>query len=195
MKLIVLCGGRGERLGPLTADKPKPLCAVGKRTILSIALENYQEYEHIFSGGYKGLDLAHHICVNYQGSECYIEEEKLGTGGAVLEIASGIEDDYFAVMNGDTVSKFNLKMAKFTVRKNLAVVFTGLSVLDGKRANAGVYLFHRDFLRYIPDSPYHLEDAIAACAKDGLVQYVNSNSQFLDLGTPEGIERYNLVNS
>ena len=56
-KIIILCGGRGSRLGKLTEDLPKPLVKIGMHSILENKLNYYKQQglnNFIFCTGYKG---------------------------------------------------------------------------------------------------------------------------------------------
>lgn len=197
MKLIVLCGGKGTRLGGLTKDIPKPLVKIGNERIIDIALKPHEELEYIFSAGYKGLTMSHFVCMNYPGSECYIENETLGTGGAIKEIAETIEDDYFAVINGDTYFDIDIKNLRKTLSRSLKnkliCSVLGVNALTQERTYAGVYLIHKDFLQYIHSTPFHLEDAIRKCREDKKATFYVTNKEFYDLGTTDGIDLYKKV--
>ena len=56
-KIIILCGGRGSRLGELTHNLPKPLIMLGNQSILEHKLNYYENQginNYIFCTGYKG---------------------------------------------------------------------------------------------------------------------------------------------
>ena len=55
-KIILLCGGKGERLKPLTIDIPKPLIQINKKPIISYIFEHLESFkldEFIITTGYK----------------------------------------------------------------------------------------------------------------------------------------------
>ena len=55
-KIILLCGGKGERLRPLTIDMPKPLIQINKKPIISYIIEHLESFkldEFIITTGYK----------------------------------------------------------------------------------------------------------------------------------------------
>ena len=57
MKIAIMCGGRGKRLGELTEKIPKPLVKVNDQIILNVKLEQYLKQgfkDFIFCIGYKG---------------------------------------------------------------------------------------------------------------------------------------------
>jgi len=110
--VVIMCGGLGERLHPLTLTTPKPMLPVGKHPVLETIIDGFisQGFRHFF------------LCVNYKkelikeyfgdGSSKgarikYIEEEKaLGTGGA-LKLLPQLENP-FIVTNADVLA-YNLK--------------------------------------------------------------------------------------
>ena len=56
LKVVILCGGRGERLHPITNDIPKPLLKIKDKPILSYIIEHLAQYNFhnlIFATGYK----------------------------------------------------------------------------------------------------------------------------------------------
>jgi dTDP-glucose pyrophosphorylase len=112
--VILMGGGLGTRLRPLTDECPKPLLKVGNKPVLETILENFIEY------GFKKF----YISVNYKakmiettlgdGSRWgvniqYLREEKpLGTAGA-LSLLPERPELPFIVMNADVLSKVNIQ--------------------------------------------------------------------------------------
>ena len=110
--VVLMAGGLGTRLRPLTQDTPKPMLKVGNKPILETILEQFIEY------GFTRF----YLCVNFQahkiiehfgdGSKLgveirYIQEpERLGTAGA-LSLLPERPSDPFLVMNGDLLTKAN----------------------------------------------------------------------------------------
>jgi NDP-sugar pyrophosphorylase family protein len=110
---VIIAGGKGTRLLPLTEDRPKPMILVAGRPILErIVL-------HLVGYGIRKI----YISINYLGEQIekyfgngesfgcsieYLREEKpLGTGGA-LSLLTIRPDKPFIVMNGDIVTQINL---------------------------------------------------------------------------------------
>ncbi|MFA5856625.1 MAG: nucleotidyltransferase family protein [Candidatus Pacearchaeota archaeon] len=118
MKAIILAGGFGERLRPLTLETPKPLLKIRGKPIVERAIENLKEHnidEIILSIGYKAdmiknyfekfnIDDNNPIKIHF-----HIEEVPLGTGGSVKEITEkfNITED-FILLWGDNIANFNI---------------------------------------------------------------------------------------
>jgi NDP-sugar pyrophosphorylase family protein len=114
MKAILLAGGKGTRLRPLTIHTPKPIVPIFDRPFLQFQLDlikkvseidevilslNYQprRIEEIFGdGGDTGLSLRY-----------MVEPAPLGTGGAIKYAAQGVRDS-IVVFNGDVLTEVDL---------------------------------------------------------------------------------------
>jgi len=115
MKAIILVGGIGERLKPLTLETPKPLLPIKEKPIVQRCIENLKEHgikEIILSIGYMGEKIKNYfedgkkfgVDIKYN-----LEESPLGTGGAVKEIVKkfGIKEDFILVW-GDNIANYNI---------------------------------------------------------------------------------------
>ena len=113
-KVVLMVGGLGMRLRPLTEDTPKSMLLVGGKPILHRIVESF------VSCGFKNIIMcvgykAEHIKEYFQdGSRFgarieYVEEEqRLGTAGALSLLKSGqVSDKPFFVMNGDLLTNVN----------------------------------------------------------------------------------------
>lgn len=116
MKALILAGGQGLRLRPLTDDKPKPLVAVGGKPIaewqLDWLIESVDLDQATFLCGYKWERLKEHFGSSYKGVrvEYSVEEKPLGTGGAFRKAIAGegLGDENVVMMNGDIVTDLPL---------------------------------------------------------------------------------------
>lgn len=193
MKLIVLCGGKGSRLRSLTRTKPKALVRYKGHCIIDEVLKFHTGHELVFSAGYKGDKISEYVCLNYPGSHVYIEDEELGTGGAVKEVASLFTDEYFGVINGDTVFDLNIENVLNDLKTKPDCILNAVMATDivsGANSYAGMYVFHRSFLDYIRAIPSKLEDCIAEAVTDRKVYFTTLKNPFFDLGTFTGMVRY-----
>jgi len=116
LKALILAGGQGLRLRPLTDDKPKPLVAVGGKPIaewqLDWLIENVDLEQATFLCGYKWTKLKEHFGSDYKGVriEYSVEESPLGTGGAFRKamVSAKLGDENIVMMNGDIVTDLPL---------------------------------------------------------------------------------------
>ena len=113
-KVVIMAGGRGMRLRPLTKNIPKPMLKVGNKPILQIIIEKFKK------SGYKNFV----ICVNYKskmikdffgdGSKFgvkieYIDEKKrMGTAGALSLFKLKPKKPFF-VINGDLLTNLDFE--------------------------------------------------------------------------------------
>ncbi len=182
-QIILMAGGLGSRLHPLTKNQPKPLLKIGNRPILETIIRNFTE-----QGFYQFS-----LCINYQGEKIkkyfqdgrhlncqidYIEEQKrLGTAGA-LSLLTDKPEQAFAVMNGDILSKVDfVRLFDFHQQQNNALTLCtreyqyqipyGVIEHDNHKItsikekpkqfyniNAGIYILMPEVLKYIPDNEY-----------------------------------------
>ena len=119
MKAVILVGGMGTRLRPLTFSVPKPLIPVDGRPILEIIIDRLKQFridDLVLSTGYQA-ELIRALCGDgkrYGVKITYVHEEKpLGTAGP-LSLARDLlqAEDVFLLMNGDIIT--DLDFAAFT---------------------------------------------------------------------------------
>jgi mannose-1-phosphate guanylyltransferase len=115
MKALILAGGEGRRLRPMTNDRPKPLLEVGGRPIIEWQIEWMKKYginEFVISGGYMKEKLIERLGtgVKYGVDISFVfEDEPLGTGGAIKNVQSAMKgEDRFIVANGDIITNLDL---------------------------------------------------------------------------------------
>jgi NDP-sugar pyrophosphorylase family protein len=116
LKALILAGGQGLRLRPLTDDKPKPLVAVNGRPIaewqLDWLIKNVELEQATFLCGYMWTRLKEHFGGSYRGVriEYSVEETPLGTGGAFRKslVDANLGDEDVVMMNGDVVTDLPL---------------------------------------------------------------------------------------
>jgi len=110
--VLLMAGGLGTRLRPLTNDRPKPLLHVGSKPILETILENFIEYgfrKFFISVNYKNEMIREHFGNGSRWSVeiHYLKEtERLGTAGA-LSLLPKKPSLPLIVMNGDLLTKIN----------------------------------------------------------------------------------------
>ncbi|HYB07092.1 MAG TPA: nucleotidyltransferase family protein [Nitrososphaerales archaeon] len=115
MRAVVLAGGMGMRLRPLTDDRPKALIPVKGRPIAEYQIEWLVKEGGIdavtFACGYKWERLKEHFGSSFKGIpiDYSVEEEPLGTGGGVKRaLSKNKSDDILVVTNGDIITDLPL---------------------------------------------------------------------------------------
>jgi mannose-1-phosphate guanylyltransferase len=221
MKAIILAGGLGERLRPLTGTTPKPLLPIKGKPIIQHAINNFKKHNIkniILSVGYK----ADKIKGYFQDGKklgvniiyC-IEDEPLGTGGAIKKAAENINETFIAI-NGDNLADFNWTEIIKAHRKNKAkitialypvedVTKFGIAKLDknkiiqfiekpGKEQapsnlnNAGAYVIEPEAIEILPEGKSSIEkDCFEKLAEKGVVYAYRHQGQWFPT---DDIEKY-----
>ena len=179
MKGVILAGGFGKRLKPITDNCPKPMIEILDKPIIEwqiqlLAKNNIREI--IICVGYLKEQIIDHIASGnrFNVKVAYtVEEEPLGTGGALKNTYSLLKDEKegFFMINGDILTNIDFKnLADKNKNNTLAVVplnspygivdfderlnVTGFKekphIVD-KWINAGIYFFNEDVFNYLPD--------------------------------------------
>lgn len=105
---VILCGGKGSRLGNLTKKVPKPLLPVGNHPFLYHLLCQLQQegFKKFILAAHYLADQFHAFKKDYQkifpNIEVVIEKKPLGTGGALRHAADFVASKTFLVFNGDS---------------------------------------------------------------------------------------------
>ena len=115
MKAIILAGGRGERLRPITDKIPKPLILINNIPLIERTIKYLKKYginEIIISSGYKSNKIESFL-KKKKNFGCQIifsiEKTPLGTGGAIKKALKHVGEESFLVLNGDVVTNINLR--------------------------------------------------------------------------------------
>jgi mannose-1-phosphate guanylyltransferase len=113
MKAVVLVGGEGTRLRPMTETIPKPLLWLMERPSLDHVLDHLARHgvhEVVLSSSY--LESTFHTFIEARHGDPRItwitESEPLGTGGAIVSAAEHLDDEPFLALNGDILTDLDL---------------------------------------------------------------------------------------
>jgi len=112
--VIILAGGKGERLKSVISDKPKVLAEISGRPFIDFILDNLFQngFERIIlSVGYLKNQIIEHIKKNYSDKKIEFSEEDspLGTGGAMKLATKLVKTNPFLVVNGDSIIPINFE--------------------------------------------------------------------------------------
>lgn len=188
LDVLIMAGGKGERLRPLTENLPKPLLKVGDSPILEHNLRHIAQY------GIQKINLSvnylGHMIEDYFGNGNQLdlelnyihENQPLGTLGSATLIKE-INHDQILVMNADVLTNIDLEdffsefkeqqatMAVASVPYKVSMPFAVLETSDNRvlafsekpeytyYTNAGIYIINRELLSRIPNNTvYHATD-------------------------------------
>ena len=182
--VVLMAGGFGARLHPLTLDVPKPLLPIGGKPILQIIIEQFIESgfkDFYISTHYKSEQVREYFNEgkDWGVSIKYIHEKKaLGTAGALGLLPADLPKSPLIVMNADVLSRLNLiellqyheqlnGVATMCVRKYDMQVPYGVIVAKGHRiekimekpkyshfVNAGIYVLDNSVLENLYGEEY-----------------------------------------
>ncbi|MFM8658665.1 MAG: NDP-sugar synthase, partial [Candidatus Nitrosotenuis sp.] len=115
MQAIILAGGLGSRLKPITDYVPKPLIPINNIPLIEWQIRQLQKFkinDFIICTGYKTdqiedyLQHKDHFDAKIQYS---VESSPLGTGGAIKKAGKLIKGKSFLVTNGDVITNLDIK--------------------------------------------------------------------------------------
>ena len=218
---VLMAGGKGERLRPLTEKTPKPLLPVGGKAIID------HNIDRLIANGVKHIN----VTVNYLGEQLEVhfaeprgevqvqtvrEPKYLGTIGSI-KFVKEFYNDTVLVMNSDLFTNINyedffLHFKEHDAEMSVAAVPYTVSVpygifdLDGRKiqgiiekptynyyANAGIYLIKRSALEEIPeDTFFNATDLIEKLISEGKkVIRFPLNGTWIDIGNPQEYQKAN----
>lgn len=215
---VLMAGGRGERLRPLTDKTPKPLLAMNGKPIIDYIVE------HVISYGIRNVS----VTVNYLKEQLeehfrnpvdgimvhtFREPQYLGTLGGIRYVTN-VENDTVLLMNSDAITDINLEefylhfkqtgadMSVASVPYTVSVPY-GILNMDGTvkgiqekptfnyYANAGIYLIKRELLELIPNGEFvNATDFLSMLIQKNykVVSYL-LNGTWIDIGNPQEYQK------
>lgn len=211
---VLMAGGKGERLRPLTEKTPKPLLEVGGKCIIDHNIDRLISYgvKHIdVTVNYLAEQLEKHFASPRNGVQVrtFREPKFLGTIGSI-KFVDTFYNDTILVMNSDLFTNIdyedfflhfqqnNAEMSVAAVPYNISIEL-GILDLDGRNikgllekpkynyyANAGIYLIKKRALAEIPeDTFFHATHLIEKLIAQGKkVIRYPLNGTWIDIGTP-----------
>ena len=216
---VLMAGGKGERLRPLTEKIPKPLLEVGGKCIIDHNVDRLRSYGVQYVNvtvNYLGEQLEEHFSTPRDGVQVRTlrEPKFLGTIGSI-KFVDTFYNDTVLVMNSDLFTNidyedFFLHFQMHDAEMSVAAVPYNISIelgildLDGRNikgliekpkynyyANAGIYLIKKRALAEIPkDTFFHATHLVEKLiAQDKKVIRYPLNGTWIDIGTLQEYER------
>ena len=218
---VLMAGGKGERLRPLTEKTPKPLLPVGDKCIIDHNVDRLISYgvKHIsVTVNYLKEQLEEHYSKPRNGVQINVcrEPKYLGTIGSIKFIKK-FYNDTILVMNSDLFTNIDYEdfflhfvendadMSVAAIPYNISIPY-GILDVDGRNVkgvfekpqynyyvNAGIYLIKRDVLNEIPDEiPFNATDlAEKLIAKKKKVVRYPLNGTWIDIGSLQEYQKAN----
>ena len=172
MKALILSGGVGKRLKPMTDYVPKPLVPVNNIPIIEWQIRYFKKFginEFIICTGYKSDQIINYLKPKKMGIKIDYSFEKtpLGTGGAIKNASKLIDEKNFFAINGDVITNLDPRLLQ-TNPNSIAVIplrtsFGVVHLNKGKVKkfeekpeildywmNAGIYYLSREILKHLP---------------------------------------------
>jgi mannose-1-phosphate guanylyltransferase len=157
VKAIVLVGGEGTRLRPLTETLPKPLVPLVDRPFLDHVLDHLGRFgvdEVLLSSPYLEDRFATYVAARTAAPRLtwIIESAPLGTGGAVANAAAGLDETFF-VLNGDILTDLDLSALLAHHRRSGASATLTVSPVEDARPYGLVALDGQGLIREFREKP------------------------------------------
>ena len=179
MKIIILCGGLGTRLGLETKMTPKPMVKIGGKPILEHIINIYKKYgfkHFILALGYKGKIIREYF-KNNSNIKCVNTGLKSNTGARLYKLKKYFDDkENFMLTYGDGLSNQNIKkllnfhikhkkigtitavrpparFGEIIIKKNILVdKFQEKPRVSSSWINGGFFVFNYKIFKYINDT-------------------------------------------
>jgi len=173
MKALILAGGRGKRLRPITDSIPKPLIQINNRPLIEWSIKYLKKHginEIIICSGYRSKQIEKYLKEKKYFNckiEFSVEKNALGTAGSIKKAMRMISDKSFIVINGDIITNINFKKiqskvntiatnelkTKFgtmKIKNNKIIKFNEKDDVENVWMNPGVYHLSTDIYKLLP---------------------------------------------
>lgn len=216
---IILAGGKGTRLRSVVSDAPKPMARIQDRPFLEILIENFyaKGIRHfVLSVGYMANIIVDHFKEKYPSLDISfsLEDEPLGTGGAIRRAFKKVKGEVALVLNGDSFFDVQLDELNDYDTVDLPIIFGrhvddvsryGQFLYEGNKIlrylekkghgpgyiNGGLYVLGKDTLQsFHADHNFSIEsDYFSKFSENNSATIIFSSGYFIDIGLPESYQR------
>lgn len=182
--VLLMAGGLGRRLSPMTAERPKPMLPIGNRPILETILVNFIQLG--FRRFYISVNHCSHVITDYFGDgarfgvkiEYLREANRMGTAGALSLLPERLTEPIL-VMNGDVLTKVNFnQLLDFHVKQGVTgtmciqeyrfqipfgvIKLNGCEIMGIEEKpthkffiNAGIYVLEPEAVEMVPSGTFY----------------------------------------
>lgn len=201
MQAIILAGGKGSRLRPITDYVPKPLIPINNVPILEWQIRYLKKFninDIIVCSGHKSDQIEEYLKHKKNfGARIRISQEDtpLGTGGAIKKAAGLVRGRSFIVLNGDVIT--NIDLAEMRKKPNsiglieLRTRFGTVEYKDGRITkfrekkpvsgvwmNSGIYHLQKEIVRSLPARGAIEDTAFVKYARSERLHGIKFNDAF-----------------
>ena len=217
-QVVIMAGGQGTRLDPLTRILPKPLVPIGNKPVIEVIMERFYQYgfsKFIYTLNYKKEYIKFFLKENtYPYQIDWAEEDDfLGTAGGLILLKDKITSTFF-VTNCDSLLEVDFEKILAWHKENdsaltivgchneVKIPFGVLEISNGKlekilekpthdvMINTGVYVMEPHVISYLPDrQPFAMDELIMAVSGREKVTVYPIYGGWLDIGQWEEYNR------
>ncbi len=215
LSVLILCGGKGLRLRPLTKNLPKPLIKINKKTILENIINYFLKYKiknFIIASGYKNEFINKFIKKKFKENNIKIVYTGLNSDIIIrLKKSSKYSKKYFLVCYGDTMVDINLNkyikfylsnikkitMASYQLKSSFGILDIGKNdnVLNFKEKpildiwfNVGYFIFSQDKFKYFRKTK-KFKNLLEFLARKKLMKTYKHKGNHITVNTLEELEK------
>jgi len=218
MEAIVLAGGLGTRLRSVVSDLPKPMAPIDDKPFLEYILKYLRKNgitRVILSVGYKWETIKEYFGNNFEDIELIysVEDEPLGTGGAIKKAINEVNSDKVFIINGDTF--FDVDLKNLVLKDNSKLILSLKNMIDFDRygcvesdggdfvtkftekgykesgnINGGIYLASKGiFDEFNLSEKFSFEEFMQVNFNELKISVKVFENYFIDIGIPEDYQK------
>ncbi len=194
MRVVILCGGKGTRMGKDLEGLPKALITIGDKPILWHIMKCYAYFgfnDFVLCLGHKGQDIVKYFKNSHEFKIRFVDTGlETNTGGRIKKIERYIDSDIFFATYGDGLSDVNINsLLRFHKKHKRVATLTaasprstfGIIGIDSKSSaithfeekplldrwiNGGFFVFNKEVFKYIKENDILERDSFARLVKD-----------------------------
>jgi len=213
MKAMILAAGRGERMRPLTDNRPKPLLKIGSKTLIEYSIEKLVSAgfkEIVINTAYLGQQIQNYCGngSNWGATIVYSDEgdTALETAGGIAKALPLLGKQAFLVINADIIYDYPLsKLRNTTIDQAHLVLIDNpphhrlgdfglnsnglLSVVSADKLTfSGIGIYQPSLFAGIPAGPMKLRPILDQAIQNKQISGEKFSGLWFDIGTPQRLQ-------